>query len=60
MAKVTIIIEPEEENEGEFGYTTMLTQDGVVFLDQINTLFTNAARAGGWIVEELGEVGGRF
>ena len=60
MAKVTIIIEPEEENEGEFGYTTMLTQDGVVFLDQINTLFTNAARAGGWVVEELGEVGGHF
>ena len=60
MAKVTIIIEPEEKNEGEFGYKTKLTQEGVVFLDQLNMLFTNAARAGGWNVEELGEVGERF
>ena len=60
MAKVTIIIEPEEENEGEFGYTTMLTQENVVFLYQLNMLFTNAARGRGWIVEELGEVGERF
>jgi len=60
MAKVTITIEPEEDHEGEFGYTSMYTQENVVFLEQLNALYTNAARGAGWIVEELGEVGGDF
>ena len=54
MAKVTIIITPEEDHEGEFGYTSTYTQENVVYLDQLNALYTNAARGAGWIVEELG------
>ena len=60
MAKVTIMIEPEEDHEGEFGYTLRNVQENVVCLDQLNALYTNAARGAGWIVEELGEVGERF
>jgi len=60
MAKVTIMIEPEEDHEGEFGYTSMYTQENVVFLDQLTSLYTQAARGAGWHLEELGEVGGDF
>ena len=60
MAKVTIMIEPEEDHESEFGYTSYYTQENVVYLDQLNALYTNAARGAGWIVEELGEVGERY
>jgi len=60
MAKVTILIEPEEDYEGAFGYTTMLKQEGVVFKDQLLELYTQAARGAGWHLEELGEVGGDF
>jgi len=60
MAKVTIMIEPEEDHEGEFGYTSMYTQENVVYLDQLNFLYTQAARGAGWNLEKLGEVGGDF
>ena len=60
MAKVSILIEPDEDHEGEFGYTSYYTQENVVFLEQLNALYANAARGAGWIVEELGEVGERF
>jgi len=57
MAKVTIIIEPEEENEGTFGHTAFFEKENVVTTEDVLDLFSYAARGGGWYIGTLYDLG---
>jgi len=56
MAKVTILIEPEEEHEGEYGHTTMVTKENVVTINKLLDVYLYATRGGSWEVERIGAV----
>ena len=56
MSKVTILIEPEEEHEGSYGHTTLVTKEGIVTLNQLVDLYTYATSGAGWYVDKIGAV----
>jgi len=56
MAKVTILIEPEAEHEGEFGHRTLTARENVVTLDQLVDTYRYAAKGAGWRVDRVGAV----
>ena len=56
MAKVTVLIEPEDQYEGDYGHTTMASRTGVVSLDQLVDIYRYAANGAGWEVDGVGVV----
>ena len=56
MAKVTILIEPEYDHEGDYSHTTMITQENVVTLNQLVDVYLYAAKGSSWEVERIGAV----
>ena len=54
MAKVTILIEPEDEHEGDCGHKVFMEKHNVVFLDELVQFYSDAAKGSGWIFNELG------
>jgi hypothetical protein len=57
--KVTVVIEPEEANEGDFGCTVTVSKENVVLLDQLMDVYLNAANGAGWYVENVGAYTGK-
>ena len=53
MAKVTIYITPEEDNEGSYGHTIIMTKDNVVLLDDLVQFYEDAAKGAGWVFKNL-------
>ena len=58
MAKVTILIEPEGEHEGDYGHTTMIKKENVVTLNQLVDVYLYATKGGSWEAERIGAVNG--
>ena len=54
MAKVTILIEPEDEHEGEYDHKVAMTKANVVLLDDLVQFYSDAAKGSGWVFNELG------
>ena len=54
--KVTVMIEPEEETEGEFGSTIVATKTGVFHLNSLVDVYLSATRGAGWDVESIGAI----
>jgi len=54
--KVTVMIEPEEGTEGEFGNTIVATKTGVVQLNSLVDVYLSATRGAGWDVDNLGAI----
>lgn len=53
MAKVTIIIEPEDAHEGTYGHTTVVMKEDVITTEDLECIFQSAAAGGGWLVDEV-------
>ena len=53
MAKVTILIEPEDNNEGAYGHITLVVKENVVTTGDLECIFQKATAGGGWIVDKV-------
>jgi len=51
MAKVTILIETEDENGGINGQTTMVVKEDVVLIEELASVFFYAAIGAGWVID---------
>jgi hypothetical protein len=57
--KVTVVMEPEEANEGDFGCTVMVSKSDVLLLDQLMDVYLTASKGAGWHVENVGAYNGK-
>lgn len=51
MSKVTILIEPEDENGGIYGHTTVVMKGDVVTTEDLASVFLHAALGAGWLID---------
>ena len=51
--KVSVMIEPEEKNEGEYGATVAVIKENVVSLNQLVEVYLMAAKGAGWYVDDI-------
>ena len=51
--KVTVIIEPEEVNEGDWGAEVVVTKENVVSLYQLMTVYTQATKGADFFVDDV-------